>query len=71
MAIETLLDLNDTSLEELIGRLKAAEERFNLGGTGSVARLNLTEDELVARVVSKLQLSGEGASGGGKASSKK
>ncbi|CAD6226578.1 unnamed protein product [Miscanthus lutarioriparius] len=37
------------SIEELIGRLKVAEEQYGLnggGGGGSLARLNLTEDEL-------------------------
>ncbi|XP_066377809.1 uncharacterized protein [Miscanthus floridulus] len=68
MAIETLLDLGTLSVEELIGRLKAAEERYDLGsgGGGSASSLNLTEDELVARVMSRLQLSGEGSSGGGR-----
>ena len=31
-AIETLVDLNTLALEELIGRLKAAEERYDLDG---------------------------------------
>jgi len=37
-------------------------EWHDLGGGGgtSMARLNLTEDELVSWVVSQLQLSGEG-----------
>lgn len=37
MAIETLLDLDTLSVEELIGRLKAVEERYDLssGGGGS------------------------------------
>ena len=52
MSIETPLDLSDMSVEELIGRLKASEERHDLGG--SMAKLNLTEEELVARVVSRL-----------------
>lgn len=71
MAIETLLDLDTLSVEDLIGRLKAAEERFGLngGGGGTMASLNLTEDELVARVMARLHLSGEGSSGGGKGSS--
>ncbi|WVZ58489.1 hypothetical protein U9M48_008761 [Paspalum notatum var. saurae] len=46
-SIETLLDLADLTVEELIGRPKATEERHNL--TNSIASLNLTEDELVAR----------------------
>jgi hypothetical protein len=47
-SIETLLDLADILLDELIGRLKPVEEKMNCGDKGSVARLNLTEDELVA-----------------------
>jgi hypothetical protein len=62
MSIETLLDLSDVSVEELIRHLKASEERHDLGGaSGSMAKLNLTEGELVARVVSRLQLGGNGS----------
>lgn len=70
-SIETLLDLGDLSMEELIGRLKATEERHNFGGTGSVASLNLTEDKLVARISSRLHLNGSGNnnSGGSKVAS--
>ncbi|KAG8070785.1 hypothetical protein GUJ93_ZPchr0006g43514 [Zizania palustris] len=70
MAIETLLDLDQMTVEDLIGRLKAADERHRLGGNGggSSASLNLTEDELVARVLTRLQLSGDGSPGGGKTS---
>jgi len=66
MAIETLLDLDALSVDELVGRLKAAEERYDLTGTpgGPIARLNLSEEELVARVASRLQLSGEGTAVG-------
>ena len=66
MAIKTLLYLNDLSVDELVGRLKAAEERYGLSGNGvsSAARLNLTEEELVDRVVSRLQISGSGSRGG-------
>ena len=68
-SIETLLDLGDLSVEELIGRLKATEERHNLG-SNSIASLNLTEDELVARLSSRLQLNGgSGNSSGGGTSS--
>jgi hypothetical protein len=66
MAIETLLDLNDLSVDELVGRLKAVEERYGLSGNdgSSAARLNLTEEELVDRVISRLQVSGGGFGGG-------
>ena len=57
MSIETLLDVEDVPVEELVGRLKAAEERHALtgGGTG-LAQLNLTEDELVARLSKRLNI---------------
>jgi len=58
LSIETLLDLETQSMEELVGCLKAAEERHDLSGGGNnLARVNLTEEELVARVSKKLQLS--------------
>lgn len=51
---------------ELIGRLKAAEELYDLGGSnadGASAGLNLAKYELVARILSWLQLSGSGSTG--------
>jgi hypothetical protein len=73
ISIETLLDINEPSIEEVTGRLKAADDGHDLGGGAgsSTARLNHTEEELVARVVSRLQLSGEGASRGGRPPSSK
>ncbi|WVZ83370.1 hypothetical protein U9M48_030528 [Paspalum notatum var. saurae] len=56
-SIETLLDLGDLSMEELIGWLKATEKRHN-HGSNSIANLNLTKDELVVRLSSRLQLKG-------------
>jgi hypothetical protein len=56
MAIKTLLDIKTLSIKELIGRLKAVEERYNLrsGSRGGASTgLNLTEDELVARIMSR------------------
>ena len=35
MSIKTLLDLDSMSVVELVGRLKAAEERHGLSGTGN------------------------------------
>jgi hypothetical protein len=64
-SIETLLNLDDVSVEELIGRLKVTEERHGYNGNDSIAKLNLTEDELVARISSRLQLNGGGSSSGG------
>jgi hypothetical protein len=59
MAIETLLDHDTLSVEELIRRLKAMKERYVSGDSGdrALARLNLTKDELMARVMSWIQLS--------------
>jgi hypothetical protein len=55
------------SVDELVGRVKAAEERYGLKGNGgsSGTRLNFTEEELVEKVVSRLQVSGGSGSGGG------
>jgi hypothetical protein len=64
MAIETLLELGEISIEELIGRLKAAEERYVLTGGGvGVAQLNLTEDELVTRLSKRLHINADKAPG--------
>jgi hypothetical protein len=68
-SIETLLDLVDVTVDELIGRLKAAEERLGRSGDDSpIAKLNLTEDELVARLSSPLKMTGNGGSERGKES---
>ncbi|KAF8725661.1 hypothetical protein HU200_020204 [Digitaria exilis] len=64
LSIEMLLDVEEVSVEELVGRLKAAEERHGLtGGGASIAQLNLTEDELVARLSKKMQLNSDKGSG--------
>jgi hypothetical protein len=62
VSVEQLLDITELSIEEITGRLKAGEED---GDLGSKALLNHIEDELVDRVISRLQLFGNGASGGG------
>jgi hypothetical protein len=55
MAIETLLDLDTLSLEELIGRLKAMEERYDLDCSSNGRSLaGMAKGELVAHVVSRL-----------------
>jgi uncharacterized membrane protein YgcG len=70
MSIETLLELGDIPLEDLVGRLKAAEERYELtGGSTGVAQLNLTEDELVARVSKRLQINSDKGAGSSSGSS--
>jgi hypothetical protein len=73
-SIETLCDLDTIIVDELIGRLKPSEERINRNNGKSIASLNLMEDELVARLSSRLKTSGNGggdrqkesSSGGGK-----
>jgi uncharacterized membrane protein YgcG len=59
-SIETLLDLSNVSLDELIGRLKPMEEKMNRSEKDSLVRLSLTEDELVTRLSSRLKTSGLG-----------
>ncbi|XP_066320065.1 uncharacterized protein [Miscanthus floridulus] len=67
-SIETLLDINELTIEEVTGRLKAADDGHDTGGgsSSSTTCLNHMEEELVAWVVSRLQLSGEGGSGAGR-----
>jgi hypothetical protein len=57
-SIETLLDLEMI----LIGRLKPTEERLNGSNSKAITSLNLTEDELVARLSSRLKILGNGVS---------
>ena len=53
-----------------MGRLKTAKERHDHSGSGNnITRLNLTEEELVARISKKLQLSGGSSSSGNPGSS--
>ena len=80
MAIETLLDLEAVSLEELVGRLKATEERFDRGkgkgGGGSSSggigkeidgKLYFTEEQVIAHLVSRLNINADGSAARGKA----
>jgi hypothetical protein len=55
MAIETL-NIDKFTVEELVTRLQVAKERYDLSDSAgsSMACLDLTEEELVARVVSRL-----------------
>jgi hypothetical protein len=57
-SIETLLNLETISVDELIGRHKTSEERINCNGGNTVVALNLTEDELVAHLSSCLKVLG-------------
>jgi hypothetical protein len=69
MAIQTLLELGEVPVEELIGRLKAVEERYGLtGGGAGIAQLNLTEDELVARLSRCLHVSDDKGQSSGSSS---
>jgi hypothetical protein len=56
-SIETLLNLETISINELISRLKPSEKRINRNGGNSITSLNLTQDELVARLSSQLKVS--------------
>jgi hypothetical protein len=71
VAIETLLDLEEVSLDELVGRLKATEERMDCtkakGGVGPSAggkeingKLYFTEEQVIARLASRLNLNTDG-----------
>jgi hypothetical protein len=60
MSIETLLDLESISVDELVGRLKPTEERINRNGGRTIASLHLTEDELIAKITSRLKIAGGG-----------
>jgi hypothetical protein len=69
LSIDNLVDLNTTSIEEIVGRFKAAEERDELdaeeeGGT----KLYLTEEEWRARAGRREH---GGSSGGGNSGGKK
>lgn len=72
LSIETLLDLNDTTVEEVTGRLRAVEQRKTAAATttkeGSGSLL-LTEEEWLARFKSTDGGSRTGSSSGAKQSS--
>jgi hypothetical protein len=78
VAIETLLDLEEVSLDELVGRLKATEERMDRakskGGVGPSAggkeindNLYFTEEQVIARLASRLNLNTDGSGTRGRA----
>ncbi|CAD6250557.1 unnamed protein product [Miscanthus lutarioriparius] len=80
-SIETLLDLEAVSLEELVGRLKAVEESLDRrrgrggasgnGGAGKEidGKLYFTEEQMVARFASRLNLNNDGPGAHGRAQS--
>jgi hypothetical protein len=59
-SIETLVDLETITVDELIGCLKLSKERINHDGGSAIASLNLTEDELIAKITSRLKIAGGG-----------
>jgi hypothetical protein len=63
MSTKTVMDLEYVTVENLIGRLKAVEDRYDLddsaGSSSGGARLNLMEEELVARVASRIKFDSE------------
>jgi hypothetical protein len=64
-SIETLLDLNGMSIEELIGRLRSSGERCNIGNTDtSGGQLLLTEEEWAARAKQREQGQGSSSAAG-------
>nr|XP_045084396.1 uncharacterized protein LOC123493968 [Aegilops tauschii subsp. strangulata] len=64
MAIESLIDLKTMSIEELVGRLSACEDHYDLDdGSQSTGRLLLTHEEWLAR--EKLGGGGGSSTGGG------
>jgi hypothetical protein len=66
ISIETLLDTSLLTVEELIGRLRAAEDRYGLGqNNGNDSQLLLTEEQWKARSKEQGQSSG-GSSNDGK-----
>jgi hypothetical protein len=62
-SIKTLLDLNEMSVEELIGRLRSSVERCSGGKDASSGQLLLTEEEWMARA--KQHEQGQGSNSGG------
>jgi hypothetical protein len=78
VAIETLLDLEEVSLDELLGWLKATEERMDrakakggvgpsVGGKEINDKLYFTEEQVIARLTSRLNLNTDGSGTRGRA----
>lgn len=63
-AIETRLDLRTLTVEELVGRLRSAEERYAVDTKSHGGHLLLTEQEWDARKKQREQGQGYGSGGG-------
>jgi hypothetical protein len=59
-SIEMLVDLETITVDELIECLKLSKERINHDGGSAIVSLNLTEDELIAKITSRLKIAGGG-----------
>jgi hypothetical protein len=78
VGIETLLDLEEVSLDELVGRLKAMEERMDCtkakggirpsaGGKEINGKLYFTQEQVIARLTSRLNFNTGGTGTRGRA----
>ena len=67
ISIETLLDLKTLTIEELVGRLKMAEDRLGIEAvTQKTGQLMLTEDDFLAKYRHRLIPESSSSSGGDK-----
>lgn len=67
ISIETLLDLKTLTIEELVGRLKMAEDRFGIEETTDrMGNLLLSEEAWAAKNRHRLMPEGTSSGGGGK-----
>lgn len=65
VSIETLLDVNKLTVEELVGRLRAAEDRFDTDSiTDKTEKLMLTEEEWCSKYRHRLAPDSSSAGGG-------
>ena len=65
-SIETLLDLNGMSVEELIGRLRSAAEHCSITTADAGGQILLTEQEWIARGKQRDKGTSSGSKNGGK-----
>ncbi|CAD6245753.1 unnamed protein product [Miscanthus lutarioriparius] len=67
ISIETLLDLKTLTIEELVGRLKMAEDRFGIKAvTDKIGNLLLSEEDWMAKYRHRLMPESSSTSGAGK-----